>query len=75
MEKALTAMVSSLTPTRLIVALISGGARYLLENISEHILCSLAFRQIFFFFRIPIFCVAANNGFLLILVNSVKHNR
>ena len=74
MEKALTAMVSSLTPTRLIVALISGGARYLLENISEHILCSLAFRQIFFF-RIPILCVAANDGFLLILVNSVKHNR
>ena len=49
MEKALTAMVSSLTPTRLIVALISGGARYLLKNISEHVLCSLAFRQIFFF--------------------------
>ena len=29
----------------------------------------------FFFFRIPISCVAANDGFLLILVNSVKHNR
>ena len=28
-----------------------------------------------FFLRIPILCVAANDGFLLILVNSVKHNR
>ena len=29
----------------------------------------------FNFFRIPIFCVAAHDGFLLILDNSVKHNR
>lgn len=30
-EKSLTAMVSSLTPTRVMVALISGGARFVLK--------------------------------------------